>query len=418
MNDADPAGLARSRSEDDATPKKGLHQKVVEALLSLMPWRLARRLNRIEALVEHHDRLTAEIGKIETAAHESRVQVDTRFDAVEEHVRSVHTELGDVEKEIASLREERLLAIERRLDEVEARLAEVRDSMVPAAVGRMDALVDRLARELEELGSLVERMIAREPLPVPLHDAAEEQELAQALSQAHSDLFRELRGSEDEIAERLQPYLKELSQAGSVLDLGCGRGEFLDLLRSSGVKSRGVEFDQALAGAARRRGLDVVEGDLLEVMQAEADESWAAITAMHVFEHLSAAQLIRTLEQARRVLVPGGLLLIESPNPETLRVGASEFWLDPTHLRPLPPDTMRLFLVAAGFEIERIELLHPFPADQHLVSFLASETEGEHEDLEARLRDLVERIDELLNGPRDFSIRARKPIDQGRSSHE
>jgi hypothetical protein len=129
-------------------------------------------------------------------------------------------------------------------------------------------------------------------------------------------------------------------------------------------------------------------------------------------EHLDPASLLATLGEVRRLLRPDGLLLIECPNPHSLRVGAGLFWVDPTHLRPVPPETVHGFLEASGFVVEGVELLHPFPEEQRLgVEFgepVHEETPAVAE-LRGRLEDLLQRLDELLNGPRDFVIRARKP---------
>ncbi len=167
-----------------------------------------------------------------------------------------------------------------------------------------------------------------------------------------------------------------------------------------------------MAEAARRRGLDVVEGDVLAVLETMPDASRGAVTAIHLFEHLGPQTLIAVLAEIRRVLRPGGKLMIESPNPHSLRVGAALYWVDPTHQRPLMPETLELYLKTGGFEVDKRELLHPFPADQ---LFAATENEnsadGESDisEVAARVDRLARRLDELVNGPRDFAVWATKP---------
>jgi O-antigen chain-terminating methyltransferase len=197
-----------------------------------------------------------------------------------------------------------------------------------------------------------------------------------------------------------------------VLDLGCGRGELLLLLRDAGVDASGIEGDAAVAQAARRRGLDVAEGDVLAALGSVPDESRGAVTAIHLFEHLEPQHVLAVLAEIRRVLRPGGLVIAEFPNPHTLRVGGALFWVDPTHRRPLMPETMELFFTTSGFEVDRWELLHPFPEEQCFATADDVVTATEIPELEAvaqRLDRLGRRLDTLLNGPRDVVLWARRP---------
>jgi O-antigen chain-terminating methyltransferase len=271
-------------------------------------------------------------------------------------------------------------------------------------------LVDRLAEQLEEVASLVERILRAEPLPLPLPPAVEGR-LTAELDAVTSRVLTAFRGDEAEIRHRLDRYLPPLRGAGPVLDLGCGRGELLMLLREAGVPALGVEGDAALVEAAHRRGLEVVHGDVPEALRQLSDSSRGAVTAIHLLEHLPPATLLATLSEVRRVLKPGGLLVVESPNPHCLRVGASLYWRDPTHQHPLLPETLELYLKAAGFAVESVELLHPFPEEQRLAFGVHQGTDSDPAvaALAAQVLRLEQRLDALLNGPRDFAILARRP---------
>jgi SAM-dependent methyltransferase len=324
-----------------------------------------------------------------------------------------------IQSELASLSARRIEPLEKRADTAESAIRDVsgeigrlRDEVFPASMARSDALLQRLAEELEEVASLSERSLRGEPLPVSGTSPLDEGRLADALAEVQPLLLESFRGSEDEIRHRMDRYLPDLKPKAPVLDLGCGRGELLLLLREAGVDATGVEGDPALAEAARRRGLEVVEGDVLEVVKDQESESRGAVTAVHLFEHLTSAKLIAVLAEIRRVLRPGGLLIAECPNPHSLRVGASLFWQDPTHQRPLLPETLELMLRAAGFVFDRRELLHPFPPDQLLADDqggTGAVTDPEISMLAERVDRLRDRLDEILHGPRDFAVWAVKP---------
>ncbi len=135
----------------------------------------------------------------------------------------------------------------------------------------------------------------------------------------------------------------------AVLDLGCGRGEFLELLSKDGIPAAGVDSNRYMAERCREAGLDVRRVDIFTFMEALPDECLAAISAFQVLEHLGIQDQIRLINQARRILAPGGLIVLETPNPLNLLAGAVDFHRDPTHLRPVHPDTLVFMARYAGF---------------------------------------------------------------------
>ena len=392
MNGDDRVASSADPSRDGGDEQKhgGLH-RLMKALFELTPWSLRRRTER---------------------QGEALGRAEARLDALEDGLRQAQSELAEVRDQRLAPAESRLDAAEGSLTSVTREATRLRDEVIPAMVGRSDVLLERLFSEIEELGSLVERMLRKEPLPVPGKSNLDEAKLSSALADVQPALLEVFRGPSAEIRHRLDHYLEALRKAPPVLDLGCGRGELLLLLREAGVEAAGIEGDAAVADAARRRGLDVLEGDVLSVLETLPDASRSAVTAIHLFEHLEAVTLIAVLAEVRRVLRPGGLLIVESPNPHSLRVGASLYWVDPTHRRPLMPETLELYLKTGGFEVDRRELLHPFPADQLFTDNADEVVLVEDEALAAlaaRIDRLHRRLDELVNGPRDFVVWARKP---------
>lgn len=167
-----------------------------------------------------------------------------------------------------------------------------------------------------------------------------------------ADAYREFeelfRGPEPFIAERQRRYLPIVGDRAPVLDVGCGRGEFLDVLGEAGIDASGVDFDAGMVRRCRDKGHAVEQGDALEALVARADGSLGTVFSAQVVEHLPHDVLRRLLAQARRVLRPGGLLIAETVNPHTASA-LKTFWVDPTHQHPLFPETMLSLCRIAGF---------------------------------------------------------------------
>ncbi|MRW92611.1 methyltransferase domain-containing protein [Duganella sp. FT80W] len=175
------------------------------------------------------------------------------------------------------------------------------------------------------------------------------------------------RGSRDVIKQRLRayaPFLEPLVQAQQpqALDLGCGRGEWLELLGEYGFNARGVDLDDGMLAACRERGLQVETGDAVAALRACPDHSLALVSAFHLVEHIPFELVQEITREAQRALQPGGLLIMETPNPENLVVGASSFYMDPSHLRPIPPSLLAFTAEHAGYQRHKVVRLQEEPA--------------------------------------------------------
>lgn len=209
-------------------------------------------------------------------------------------------------------------------------------------------------------------------------------------------LFEErFRGSPAKIAEGQRFYLDLLRGVpGPVLDVGCGRGEFLRLLEEAGMAAGGIESNAVCAEACRREGLDVEEGDALELLGRRPAGKLGAVVAFQVVEHWSPEVILRFLQEARRALAPGGLFVAETINSDSISA-LRAFYLDPTHVRPVPPEAFRFLAEAAGFTDVRIEYRSPLPASERL---------EERSDNERKLNA-------LLFGAQDYALVGRAPAE-------
>ncbi len=216
----------------------------------------------------------------------------------------------------------------------------------------------------------------------------------------YADFTDRFRGSTDEISAKLQCYLPDVHRlvgAGGVVDLGCGRGEWLALLRAVGVRARGVDANAAFVAAGRARGLDMELGDALEFLQALPPGSVDMVTAFHVIEHLDTEGLLALMEAAKGALRPGGCLLLETPNPTNLVMAACDFYNDPTHRSPLPPALTEYLLSTQGFGDVEVWPLHP------KTSPMVPTGGG---DLCAQVQQLVA---EAFFGPQDYAVLGYTP---------
>jgi SAM-dependent methyltransferase len=273
---------------------------------------------------------------------------------------------------------EPLAAEQRAFNDASLKLADATGEELDRADASRDE-VERLLRELEERLLRLERRPAG---PVPATVAA--QPAAAALPDYFAFESR-MRASTDEIRRRQRPYVEDFRDAAPVLDAGCGRGEFLGLLREAGIEARGVDADADMVAFARGEGLDVEQGDVVAYLESLEDESLGGVFAAQLVEHLPPPTLLRFLELSREKLRPGGLLVAETINPLS-PLALRNYFADLTHAQPLVPETLVLLARHAGFrEVETRFLNAPEP-----------------------LEGVDPRLNEVLFAPLDYAIVARR----------
>jgi O-antigen chain-terminating methyltransferase len=174
--------------------------------------------------------------------------------------------------------------------------------------------------------------------------------------------------------------------------VGCGRGEWLEVLKEAGLKAKGIDHNRIQIEHCKSLSLDVVETEALTYLRGLEDSSLNAVTAFHFAEHLPLKVLVRFLDEVGRTLKPGGLLILETPNPENLLVGSCNFYLDPSHKNPIPIPTMKLLVEARGFRCQEVLKLRP-------VSSVQIEVKDQ----------LTSHVNHFLYGPMNYAVVARKP---------
>jgi SAM-dependent methyltransferase len=210
------------------------------------------------------------------------------------------------------------------------------------------------------------------------------------------------RGSRDEIRARLEAYVPIFAGAADVLDIGCGRGEFLTLLRDHGVGARGLDLNHEMVETCRAQGLDAVEGDALGYLRSLPDQSLGGLFAAQVAEHLEPDYLLALLEEAFAKLRPGSAIVLETINVGSWFAFFSSYVRDLTHVRPLHPDTLSYLLTAHGFQEVSVRYSAPYPERDKLVKVAG---EGIVEDA---INANADKLNALLFGNMDYAAIGRR----------
>ncbi len=299
----------------------------------------------------------------------------------------------DHEAEFEEIRA-RLQAEVDRGDAGQAALEERLDGLAHEFRHRMDAVSAhaRLAVELEERLTRVER---RDRAEIGRTRVAAEP--VAAVEVPFLDYFAyesRMRGATELVREKQRGYVEDFRGAAPVVDLGCGRGEFLVLLREAGLEAKGVDVDADMVAYARGEGLEVEHTGAVEYLEGLADGSLGGIFAAQLLEHLPASTVVRLLELSTAKLRTGGLLVAETINPLS-PLALRNYFADLTHAQPLVPETLELLARQAGFASVETRFLNE--PEEKLV-----------EPADPTIAANVRRLNELLFGPLDYAIVARR----------
>jgi SAM-dependent methyltransferase len=303
-----------------------------------------------------------------------------------------------------------LRTIDELHDSIEAALSELGGRVHDATelAGDVKASAERALTELEERLTRVERKTRAPATAAPAAEAPAPGPPA-STPVGMPDYFAfesRMRGSTELVRERQREYVDSFRNADPVLDIGCGRGEFLGLLAEVGIEARGIDLDADMVAYARGAGHDVQQADAITYLAGLPDGSLGGIFCSHVVEHLQPAALVRLLELAADRIRPGGTLVAETPNPRTLGI-LPGFFADLTHAQPLHPETLALLARQCGFEAVELRFFREFPPEERLREVVLPD-EAEFDEAQTALRSNVDRLNETLFGPQDYAIVARR----------
>jgi SAM-dependent methyltransferase len=340
-------------------------------------------------------RLETRLSDLERLAHETATNLAHTIESEDLHkqqIAGLSNLLQSAQETITGLAQ-RVDAESEQRERLAARLSELGlfTHQTRASLSMQDR---RLALFIEEARKRLPDPLAHEDLRDMVNDHA--QHRFDSLYGEFEDVFR---GTRENVKERQEVYLPVLkehaigSPAMPLLDLGCGRGEWVELLSEHGLQARGVDLNEAMFARCRALGLEVVQADALPYLRSLPAECFGAVTAFHLVEHMPFDVVLSLVDESLRVLKPGGLLILETPNPANLQVGTLTFHLDPTHRKPLPSAMLRFFVEGRGFCDVLVQELHPYPE----VLRLAEDGNG-----------AASRLNEWLYGPQDYAVIGRK----------
>lgn len=286
-------------------------------------------------------------------------------------------------------------------EEFQDRLNAITDVLDRVRVEALEtaSLKTKLLIQTNRIDSIVQqlRQSASHPTSLSSTHTTETDAMPGSLYVEFENIFR---GERVEIKRRLSAYIPRLRALGvgsvamPVIDLGCGRGEWLEVLLENGMSGTGVDSNHAMVEESKVRGLTVQAGDAVEYLRNLPSESQGGVTGFHLVEHMQIERLIELLDQTVRVLKSGGIAIFETPNPENVIVSTHTFRLDPTHRFPVPPALLQFLAESRGLGSAEIIYLHPYPESYKI----HSATEG----------SIAAFLNQHFYGPQDYAVVAKK----------
>jgi 2-polyprenyl-3-methyl-5-hydroxy-6-metoxy-1,4-benzoquinol methylase len=408
--------LERQSRYNTANNRVALHLWQQTATLESISQKLGEQIGGVR------QELTEQIGGVRQELTE---QIGGVRQELTEQIGGTHQEL---EVQIKRVHRELTEQIERRYHELAEQIGGVHEEQVASLQALRAQLVEQLAgvqheqawafQELRERNSRAERRVRRFLHALKDGQKTDGQALESSLGNPleafkrhpmpHFDYFgfeERFRGSEEDIKKRQRVYIEYFREAEQVLDIGCGRGEFLELLKEAGIKARGVDLDLDMVLYCQEKGLDVIKEDAYVYLESLPDEALGGLFAAQVVEHLEPSCLIELVHLCQRKLRPGGILIFETPNPVCLTVFARSFYMDFTHIKPIHPEAMKFLFESAGFQDLQLKCSSPVEAGMRIP--LLSGVSGDAKVAEEFNRG-IERLNDLLYGFQDYAVVGRK----------
>jgi SAM-dependent methyltransferase/uncharacterized protein YoxC len=392
-------------------PQRELARSIASAIATLQ--QQVERLYTFESLQLHYVQCLTPF--INAKDYEFDALAHRRFEDLRADLHDLNVSLHGLTAGVQGLSDEFLKHVESLTSKVQRYDARIEAVTTSAAAVQQQAAA--LKRALDRLGASASPAAAAAAPPPATSGMASSSTLAgdSALESWKYPAFEAaFRGSEDEVAMRLASYVPHFAGATDVLDIGCGRGEFLELLRKAGIAARGLDLNFEMVEICRARGLEVAHGDALSYLKGLPDESLGGLFAAQVVEHLPPDYLLAVLAEAQRTLRPGAPLVLETINVACWYAFFQSYIRDITHARPLHPETLQYLVTASGFSSAEVHLRVPLPEASRLrrPPKTVFEARGNDKDalvaLASAVDNNVERLNALLFSYLDYAVIAKR----------
>jgi len=363
---------------------------------------LQRRLDKISEVLtkidESHILATDAFTIAQFSEQRAAIYTNNQIEVLLNQLREVQEQIGRDQQQVVFHVDQRQIQIDQRVEEFLANSKAAQEKFSESTQEELNLQISQFRLDLNSLRRSITALSTDSPKTSDSEIATISNDyiIDDILYVALEDAFR---GGRDVIAERQNSYVSQIgdcvNSTSPLVDLGCGRGEWLQVLKSLNISAIGIDGNSVCVAECQEAGLSVEKKDILSFLKESKDQSYGAITLFQVLEHIPFNELVVILQEIQRVLVPGGTLIAEVPNAKNIRVGSGTFWIDPTHRRPLYPELLMFLATYIGFTSVDGKYSNRLGPKHNL--------EGMPDGAKSALESAMEALD----GPGDFALIAR-----------
>lgn len=391
--------------------------KIVAKMINKVAFIITRDQNIVNNfLLLSIDRLREDISLLLNSDLEER----SKNDLIEETIKELKSKLDNMDKQFQKDKQEMIDIFEKDKQEIIKTFEKDKQEIIKTfeyTKNEIESMKQSALKTQEDTKKSITRMQGRLHYTIRpeienniIVNSTNDNDIKFENDKIYSDFEENFRGSEIDIKDRLDNYIKVINEYNGLdiincLDIGCGRGEFLELLRENGFNSTGVDINNEFVAVCQAKGLNVQKADGLNYLKTLEDNSLDLITGFQIIEHIEVDELNLIINECRRVLKENGLLIFETPNPQNLIVGACNFYLDSTHIRPVHPERIKFQMETFGFY--KIEY---FYWDNRVKEYRENMKQSiiSSENLSESAKGILLLSNEWFNSSPDFAIIGRK----------